>query len=276
MPEGDTIHKAAAKLTPILVGQRIERAASRWPSAAFGLKGKGIVEIEPVGKNMWIILDDGNALRIHLGMHGKWLIFPEGQSYRGSLGNVSLLLELATVTVVCLSAPTVERLPAKHRPFHPVMAALGPDVLADGFDPAAVSPRIATSPASTLAEVLMDQNIACGIGNVYKSEILFIHRLYPFDPPSTLDAAAWTAVYTTARELMQRNLGPGPRITTPDTVRSHTWVYGRSNRPCLRCGTLVATDHSGQGLPRLTWWCPSCQPTRVAPRAETPKPGGDP
>lgn len=261
MPEGDTIWKAAARLSPLLLGQTIVRAASRWPSAAFGLRGRQVVEIEPIGKNLWIVLDDGNALRIHLGMHGKWRILPAGEDYDGSLGNVALLLELATATVVCTGAPTVERVPARYRPIHPVLSALGPDVLADGFDPALVVPRIATSPAATVAAVLLDQNVACGIGNVYKCEILFLHRLYPFVSPSSLDAETWVALYTTARELMMRNLGRGPRVTTPDTVRSRTWVYGRGGRPCLRCGTPIVFELSGEGLPRMTWWCPRCQPS---------------
>lgn len=264
MPEGDTIRRAAARLAPLLIGQQIERAQSRWPSAAFGLRGRRILELEPIGKHLWIVLDDGNAIRIHLGLHGQWRIVPPGEEVRGSLGNIALRLDLATATVLCIGAPTVERVPARLRPIHPVLAALGPDVLADPFDPEAVLPRIAASPAASIAEVLLDQRVACGIGNVYKCEVLFLRRVHPFDPPSALDAEAWIALYRTASELMRRNLGGGPRITTSDDVRSRAWVYGRSGRPCLRCGTRIARRTSGDGLPRMSWWCPTCQ----APRGE--------
>ena len=231
MPEGDTIRKAAALLAPLLLGQTISRAASRWPSASFGLQGRQVVEIEPIGKNLWVVLDDGNALRIHLGMHGKWRFLPPGSRTPGSLGYVSLLLELESGTVVCTAAPTVERVPAEGPPVHPVLGALGPDVLGDSFDVEAVLPRIALSPVRTVAAVLLDQQVACGIGNVYKcGDPVPAGTRYPFDPPSAVDREEWIAMYALGRELMQRNLGPGPRITTPAGMASRTWVYGRAGR----------------------------------------------
>jgi endonuclease-8 len=174
VPEGDSIRKAAAELGPYLVGQRIERAASRWPSVSFGLAGKTVLEVEPIGKNLWIPLDNNTALRIHLGMRGRLRYLPPGQSWRGSMGQVSLLLETAVGTVVCTGAPTVERMPVKARHVHPALASLGPDILSEDFDVEQVLPRLARSRGETVAEVLLDQQVSCGIGNIYKCETLFL------------------------------------------------------------------------------------------------------
>jgi endonuclease VIII len=267
VPEGDTIRNHVTRLGPRMVGHTILEARSRWPSAAFGLRGRTVERLEPQGKNLWIVLDDGNAVRVHLGMRGRWRW--QDEPYEGSLGQVSLLLVFDHGVAICTGAPTVERLPAKvlDAPrgdgdlVHPTRE-LGPDVLADDFDVEEVLPRIAASGAATAAEVLLDQRVACGIGNVYKSEALFLCRIHPFDPPEAVDPDTWRAAYATARELMSANLRPGPRITAPTSARTRHWVYGRAGRPCLRCGTTIECRLSGGGLPRHTWWCPTCSRPR--------------
>jgi endonuclease VIII len=261
VPEGDTIHRLAARLRPALIGHPIREAASRWPSAAHGLAGASTVRIEPVGKHLWIELDDGQALRIHLGMRGKGRIHdPAVGSPLRTMAEVSLRLVLDVAVVEFTGAPTVERGRVRERPVHPVLTALGPDLLGEAFDVDAVLARIDRWPAATVAEVLLEQRVACGIGNVYKSEVLFVRRRHPFDPPAALSADDWRGLYGTARDLMQRNLGPGRRITTGPAVPSDTWVYGRGGRPCLRCRTRIVSRLHGGDLPRHTWWCPRCQP----------------
>jgi endonuclease-8 len=259
MPEGDSIFKAAQQLTPYLVGQRIERAASRWPSASFGLAGKTVLEVEPIGKNLWIPLDNNTALRIHLGMRGRFHFLPPGERWRGSMGQVSLLLETAVGTVVCTGAPTVERMPVKARHVHPALASLGPDILSDDFDVEQVIGRLPRSRGETVAEVLLDQQVSCGIGNIYKCETLFLERVFPFLSPAPLPADTWRALYGTARQLMLANLQPGPRETTDARISARYWVYDRGDRPCLKCGTPISYRITGRDLPRPTWWCPRCQ-----------------
>jgi endonuclease-8 len=273
LPEGDSIRKVQAWLGPKITGRTIASARSRWPSAAFGLVGKRVERVEAVGKNLWIVLDDRTAVRVHLGMKGKWRWNEE--AHRGSLGDVSLELGFDVGYALCLRAPTVQRLPVKvldaprdpEKPaFHPVRE-LGPDVLADDFDVEAVLPRIPSSPAGDLGELLLDQRVACGIGNVYKSEVLFACGLYPFDPPQILDDDTWRKVYAKAREMMLANVRPGPRITTPRRVAERHWVYGRAGRPCFVCGSIVETRtaSSGGGPPRSTFWCPTCNRSRRGP-----------
>ena len=178
--------------------------------------------------------------------------------------SMTLRLDTASVAVICTRAPTVERFPTRDRALHPVLSALGPDVLAPDFDPQLAASRVPGSPCPTAAEVLLDQRVACGIGNVYKSELLFLERLDPFTPPDRVDARRWAAIYARARDLMRANLGPGPRITTGSGpgLPDH-WVYGRPGRPCLRCGTRIRLRTHGATLPRVTFWCPRCQDAQV-------------
>ncbi|MEQ1565620.1 MAG: DNA-formamidopyrimidine glycosylase family protein [Myxococcota bacterium] len=268
MPEGDTIRNVAAFLGPRVVGQEIVAAHSRWPSACFALAGRAITRLEPVGKNLWFVLDDRTAIRVHLGLRGRWRWIE--RPFSGSVGSVSLALTFAAGAAVCTGAPRVERLPAKwldapsvdEGPAHPVRR-LGPDVLGDTFDPEEVLPRIRRCGATAAVDVLRDQRVACGIGNVYASEVLFVRGVDPFADPASLGDEAWRGLYAEARARMSANLASGdaadgPRVTAPGTGHRH-WVYGREGRPCLRCHTPIEARTTGADLPRRTWWCPQCQ-----------------
>lgn len=270
MPEGDSIRIAAARIAPALVGAEIRSAASRWPSVAFGLAGRTVTGIAPVGKHLVLALDDGQGIRVHLGMRGRWRVVPPGQPVWGSLGEVSLRLDTDRGAVVCTGAPTVERLRLRELAVHPVLRGLGPDLLADDFDVDAAVARVADSRAGTAIEALRDQSIAAGIGNVYACEVLFVHRIHPFAPPASVDHERWRALFATARALMLRNTAAGGhRVTTPPGTPSPHWVYERGRRPCLRCGTPIASQvHASlpdravddrDALPRRVYWCPRCQ-----------------
>lgn len=261
MPEGDTVRNAAARIGPLLRGATVAAAESRWPRVAQGLEGCRILSVEPIGKHLLIELDDDTTLRIHLGMKGSWRASPAAKAPKLSLGRVSLRLDTEAHTVICTEAPTVDRFRTRERTSHPVLSALGPDVLADDFTPPV--DRMRASPAKTVAELLLDQHVACGIGNVYKVEVLFLERVHPFALPDELRDASLAKLYQRAHKLMRANLTPGPR----DTIRmgrgrDRHWVYGRSGKPCLRCGTRLDARRHGGEQPRTTVWCPQCQPPR--------------
>jgi endonuclease-8 len=119
-----------------------------------------------------------------------------------------------------------------------------------------------------IGDALLDQRAVAGIGNVYKSEILFIEKVDPFAVVGTLDTATLDRVMAKGRELLQANARPDAavgRTTTVDTktgkrlAPSRLWVYDRAGRPCHRCGTLIQAGPQGSELPRTTYWCPSCQ-----------------
>jgi endonuclease VIII len=110
--------------------------------------------------------------------------------------------------------------------------------------------------------------VMAGVGNVYKSEILFACRVNPFATTGSLDETTLQALVDTARRLLKlnvdTNLAPmttyaGYRRTTQtDNPGERLWVYGRARRPCRRCGTRITVKPHGPQA-RLTYWCPTCQ-----------------
>src|SRR5262249_5054386 len=125
--------------------------------------------------------------------------------------------------------------------------------------------RLRERPNLEMAEALLDQRALAGIGNVYKSEVLFIERVNPWTHVAHVEDSTLLALVTTARRLLLENVAGGTphRITTrmdrAIARGASVWVYGRVNRPCLQCGTLIRVRRQG-ALNRPTYWCPACQP----------------
>lgn len=267
VPEGDTIHKIADRLAPRLVGRALERVTTQGLLRA--LAGRTVTGVAAHGKHLVIELDDGTYLRTHLGMYGRFRSYgrAEGEAAlaRMSPGRASLALTTADAVHVWIGARTVEVSP-RRAPMHGrAVASLGPDVLGDDFDPRVAAARAVGHPGRAIADALLDQRIAAGIGNVYKSEVLFLRGVDPRTRVGALDPARLEAMYATARELMLQNLGPGPRATRddlgggpPPSDDDRYFVYGRSGKPCRRCGSPIEAYRLGD-LPRWTWSCPRCQ-----------------
>jgi endonuclease-8 len=148
-----------------------------------------------------------------------------------------------------------ERL-VEHRPG---VATLGPDLLGD-FDAEEALRRLRLPEHAelSLAEALLDQRILAGVGNVYKSESLFVARLNPFSQVQQVDDAGLRALLESAERLMRAN-AEAPIRTTTSGRGPRLWVYGRTGRPCLRCRTPIASRPQGEQA-RRTYWCPRCQP----------------
>ena len=104
-----------------------------------------------------------------------------------------------------------------------------------------------------------DQRVASGIGNVYKSEVLFIERLPPDLPLANVSDEQLAACFLLAAELLKRNLGGGMRVTRfENDSAGRVWVYGRTGQPCLECDTPIKSRRMGRNH-RGTFWCPACQ-----------------
>jgi endonuclease-8 len=274
MPEGDTLRRTADGLRPFLVGRRVLAASARPPGPrAELLVGTTVDAVEAIGKNLIVRFDAGLELRTHLGMHGSWHRYRPGEAWRRAASRARLVLEVPGAVAVCFDAPTVELLERRAESVHPPLATLGPDLLDSAFDPAEALARL-RAPARAgrpIAEVLLDQRALAGIGNVYKSETLFVEGVDPFAPVAALGDQTLDRIVATARRLLlanaDRRTSGRRRTTDPRTIRrgpsGALWVYGRSGRPCRRCATLVASRRHGD-LPRTTYWCPRCQPGDAA------------
>jgi endonuclease VIII len=264
LPEGDTIFKTAAALRPLLVGQQILTARASRPGPAIErVIGSHVTVVEPVGKHMLIRFDNGLALHTHLRMGGSWHRYAPGESWRRPAWQARVVLEVPGHVIVCFGAPVVELMPDRALALHGGLQRLGPDLLSDSFDAEASLQRLRRHAHAEIAEALLDQTNLAGIGNVFKSEILFIERINPWTHVSTLDDEALRRLISTAEMLLRQNVSPGRphRITTrvDSAGRDSVWVYSRMNRSCLRCGTPIRSQRQGR-LSRLTYWCPTCQP----------------
>jgi endonuclease VIII len=261
MPEGDTIHRIARVLRGELEGRVLDGLWLRDRGEVAELAGHRVERIEAVGKHMLVHLGDW-ALRVHLGMHGRWV---RRHVRERALPHVTVRLVAGEAAYVCQRAYTAELVRATALAAHPKLGRLGPDLLAEPPDIAGAVRR-ARQPAHAGREigvVLLDQRIAAGIGNVYKSEVLFECRVHPRTPVGRLSDEQLVALFETAARLMRLNLLTRRRTTVPIRRRGtpttqRLWAYMRQGQPCLDCGTPVERFLQGDDG-RSTYFCPGCQ-----------------
>ena len=274
MPEGDTIHRAARVIARVLEGDVLTGAeqGDRAPDLGVGsLVGRRVDGVEARGKNLVVAFDDATALLAHLGMTGSWQVHRPGEPWRKPSHRRTVALATARVVVVGFDVPSIERLPRTRLATHPRLAQLGPDLLATRFDAAVAVARFRANPFATIAEALLDQRLASGIGNVYKSEVLHRCGVDPDARVADLADEVIARLLEDARALMLRNLEGKLRRTAHDAGGERHFVYGREGLPCRACGTPIAMRRHGD-LARSTYFCPTCQAAskpgraRVGPR----------
>ncbi|MGQ0608386.1 MAG: DNA-formamidopyrimidine glycosylase family protein [Chloroflexota bacterium] len=271
MPEGDTIFRTAEVLRAALIGRTITAAQAqarpgvrRVPDLSRVI-GLSVTRVEALGKHLLIGFDGDLTLRSHLRMSGSWHRYRPGERWRRPAHQASAVLETAESVAVAFNTPVIELLTDADLRRSRSLRELGPDLLGPTFNMDEALDRLRARGGMQLGNALLDQRAVAGIGNVYKSEISFLERLDPWAPISAFDDAELGTALRTARRLIQANTRGGARITTGSGVRGHQglWVYGRSGRPCRRCGTLIRQRRQGE-LARLTFWCPLCQTSRSA------------
>ena len=244
----------AARLRRVLVGRQVTHVGGTAPSVranSHRILHATVEGIRTIGKNLIVDLSSDYSIRVHLGMSGRWRVLPPGRPIPGS---ARLVLSAGDAVAVCSAAPTVDvdRTPA----IDAGMSRLGPDVLG-AFDSGEFVRRARTRPSAPVGELLLDQKVIAGIGNVYKSELLFLAAIDPRTPVEEISDDQLRAIAGDAIRLMTANLGPKTRTTTGSRAPDREmWVYGRMGRPCRRCGTPIETDRQGE---RVTYWCPGCQ-----------------
>jgi endonuclease-8 len=260
MPEGDTVHKLAAYLSPLLTGQRLTLARIRnQPDAA--LAGRRVTEVSAHGKHLFIHLDDGHVLRSHLGMRGSWYHYRADEAWAKPARQAAIELHVGGQVLVCFNPREVALYRSSSPQRHALAAHLGPDLLSPTLDADRIvtRARILLGANTLLADVLLDQRVAAGIGNVYKSETLFLIGIPPGQTLAQTSDETLRAIYLEAARLLRANIRPGRRVTrrSADAAGS-LWVYGRKDQPCHRCGTPIRLTRLGRHL-RSTYWCPQCQ-----------------
>ena len=255
MPEGDTIWRTAERLKPALVGRMVTKMHLPRAVGTDGVEpGTVVTSVEAKGKYLLVNFSDGQVLETHMKMTGSWHLYKSGEKWKRSKSNLRALIEVDSGWLaVCFSAPHVElrATAAAGGHFH-----LGPNLCEPDVDLAECKRRIQTipDPAEAVGVVMLDQRVFCGVGNVYKSEVLFALQISPLKIVSALSASECEDLFVISHQLLRQNLGPGPRVTSAGGVA----VYGKSGEPCPRCSMKIQQIVQGEHV-RSTYFCPTCQ-----------------
>jgi len=277
MPEGDTIFRTAVVLRRLLQGKRLTGFETAVPQVAAAVArqpvvGRVVSEVVSRGKHLLIVFQDPAAgpaadlvLHTHMRMTGSWHAYHEGTTWRKSARFAKVVLRVEGVVAPCFSAPLVELLTAREVVRHPALSGLGPDAIADAFDADDVRARLRTRPDFAIGEGLLLQTAIAGVGNVFKSEILFLERVNPFARVGDLSDEVLDRVIAQSRRLLLLNRRSGFRQTRaaldPD---ARIWVYRRTGKPCHECGTPIRVRRQGEDA-RSTYFCPKCQGVALDP-----------
>lgn len=259
MPEGDTIHRAATNLRKALVGQGIVSASGRQDVLnVTSLIGAEVTAIEARGKHLLIHFDSNLVIHSHMGMTGSWHIYGLKDRWQKPAALAVLELKTAARCVVCFTPKLLEVISACQLRRNSWLARLGPDILGPPIPDEVFLSRMRSHSRNAIGEVVMNQSVVSGIGNVYKSEILFLERLHPATLVARVDDTALLSIRNRAVFLMKRNLNNGSRKTRFHNTGPRLWVYGRHEKPCLECGTTILMLRQGDNA-RSTYFCPQCQ-----------------
>jgi endonuclease-8 len=255
MPEGDTIHRAARTLQKAIGGRTLEAFESPLPELADRVApGTRIDSVRARGKHLIVRFEDGRILDTHMRMDGSWHVYRPGEAWQRGAGGARVVLRTSEWIAVCFDAPWVKLLDDERS-----LATLGPDLLEPDVDLAQAVLRLRSANDLAIGEAIMKQRLVAGIGNVYKSETLFLCRVNPFAKVGSLDDATLLAIVAKASALMKANLHHRFR-TTRRRSGGRLWVYERSGQPCFECGAILRMRRQGE-LPRSTYYCPRCQRT---------------
>jgi endonuclease VIII len=269
MPEGHTLRRLADDLDSAFAGRpvRVSSPQGRFTADAALVDGQTVLGADAAGKHLFVEFPGDRFIHVHLGLIGRFDLYPAPPAI--PVGQVRLRLENETAYADLRGATQCDLIGRERRDL--VIAALGPDPLRADADPMTAWARIRRS-HRPIGELLMDQAVLAGVGNVYRAEILFRHRIHPLRPGRTLRVGQVMAMWQDLVELMQEGVRTG-RIDTvhsqhtpeamgrPPRVDDHggeVYVYRRTGQPCMVCGAKVRTQElAGRNL----FWCPRCQPT---------------
>lgn len=260
MPEGDTVHLAASRLNAALGGQTLTRTDFRVPRyATVDLSGRRVREVAARGKHLLFRIQDGVTLHTHFMMDGAWQLYRPGQRWRSPAFQARAVLETEAWIAVGFRLAVTELIPTGDEA--EVVGHLGPDLLGPDWDAAEALRRLKERGDRPLGEVLLDQAVMAGLGNVYKCEVCYLRGLDPWLPIARVPDPE--GVIALAKRLIEANRTTGSQVTTGDLRRGRgQWVYARGGRPCRRCGTPIRRRQ--EGGERVTYWCPRCQPPQRA------------
>jgi endonuclease VIII len=272
MPEGHTLFRLARHLRDRFAGQVVSVSSpqGRFAESAALLDGTVLLGAESCGKHLFAEFEDDRFVHVHLGLYGRFDLHDGAPP--PPVGQVRLRLSCGPPRPSygdLRGATACELLTVAQR--DAVLARLGPDPLREDADWTRAWERVHRS-KGPIGGLLMDQAVLAGVGNVYRAEVLFRHRLHPLRPGNTLRRSQFESMWQDLVILMREGVRTGRIDTvhvdhTPEAMArapriadhgGEVYVYRRQGLPCYRCGTKIRTEVLAT---RNLFWCPRCQPT---------------
>lgn len=275
MPEGDTIYRAARALGHVLEGKLVTRFETALaPLASVDddtpVAGRTVEKVESRGKWLLLHFSGDLILATHMLMSGSWHIYRSGERWHRGRREMRAVIGTAEFEAVAFNVPIAKFYTARTLARNSAIPKLGPDLLDAAFAAGEAKARLLARGEEEIANMLLNQRVIAGLGNVYKSEVLFACGVHPFRRVSTLTAAEVDCIVERAKRFLEANVkdGAGSGMVTYTGLRRTTraadpgarlWVYRRQGKECRRCGTAILMRRQGPGA-RSTYWCPACQP----------------
>ncbi|MFK5633087.1 MULTISPECIES: Fpg/Nei family DNA glycosylase [unclassified Ornithinimicrobium] len=272
MPEGHTLHRLAGALHTAFADTTpdVTSPQGRFVDGAALLDGTVLERSWAHGKLLFVDFADERTLYVHLGLIGKWFVLPVDPAHDEPPVVGAVRLRIADERHVADLRGPMACTVVDQEEVARLVARQGPDPLQPAQDPD-TSYRTISRSGRTLAELLMDQTVLAGVGNIYRCEVLWRHRLHPLKPGRSLKRASWQLVWDDLVRLMPWGVRTGTIITLDDVLEDTAAalergespvvprefaVYKRTGMPCLRCGSTVRSKVvAGRNL----FWCGGCQ-----------------
>jgi endonuclease VIII len=231
--------------------------------------GRTIGGITTHGKHIFIDLvpETGElpvlVLHTHMMMSGSWHVYRNSDVWNRPEVQAVVVIAVGDRIAVCFNAPVVELTSKADSDKLHLQKLLGPDILSLPLDHQEIRNRWTTQPPTDPISVsLLNQHVVAGIGNLYRSEALFLSHVNPFDQNAHFSEQNLKILVQNAADLMHANLGRNTVLRSFGEGHLTPWVYGRSRQPCRRCGNIIKTAFVGMP-PRSVYWCSVCQPRSV-------------
>ena len=259
MRDAANIYRSAVALRTALLGKELFRFEAPNLVGIRPSVGRVVEEVRSHGKNVEIIWDDGVVLHTHLRMFGSWDLYRAGERWKKPKDRASVVIVVSDWIVVCFNAAIVET----YRDFdprrHPILGRRGPDLTRADADLEECVDRIMNYPErdTPIADVLLDQRVMSGIGNVYRCELLWACEIHPWAHVGSLKRGECREMVMLASEMILANRDHTPHETAEEFSGSLA-VYGRQGKHCQRCGDVIKVTHHGEAH-RVLYWCPNCQ-----------------
>lgn len=262
MPEGHTIHNIARRHRKHFVGHPVAVSSpqGRFADGAAVLDGRVMERVDAHGKNLFYRWEDAPTLHVHLGLIGKFRTWTE--SAPPPRDTTRLVLANGAARAYLVGPMTCAIVDPEDA--DALIDRLGPDPLGEPDAAEAFADRLAKR-KTPIGVALLDQKVLAGVGNVYRSEVLFLNGINPKTPANRLKPATADALWDTTVDQLGIGLQHDRIITvSPEDAEAgsneRVYVYKRAGEPCLRCGTPIRSQRYGQ---RKVWWCPNCQRKRT-------------